>query len=92
MAKKKGKKAEEKKPKEKIYTIPLREKCRSVPRYKKTNKAVKAIKQFIVRHMKIRDRDLRKVKLNKYLNEVLWKNGIKNPPHKIKVKVHMEGA
>jgi len=48
---------------ERIYTIPLREKCRVVPRYKKTNKAIKTIKEFIARHMKIQDRDLKKLKL-----------------------------
>jgi len=77
---------------EKEFVIPLREKCRSVARYKKTNKAVKTVKEFIVRHMKIRDRDLRKVKLDSYLNEALWGRGIKNPPHKIKVKAHMDAG
>jgi large subunit ribosomal protein L31e len=75
----------------KEFVIPLREKCRVVPRYKKTNKAVKTIKEFLVRHMKIRDRDLKKIKLDVYLNEFLWKRGIKNPPHKIKVKAIKEG-
>lgn len=81
----------EKTVKENIYVIPLREKCRPVPRYKKTNKAVKTIKEFIVRHMKIRDRDLRKVKIDSYLNDALWSRGIKNPPHKIKVKAYADG-
>jgi large subunit ribosomal protein L31e len=77
---------------EKEFVIPLREKCRPVACYKKTNKAVKTVKEFIVRHMKIRDRDLRKVKIDSYLNETLWSRGIKNPPHKIKVKVHMDAG
>ncbi len=72
---------------EKEYVIPLREKCRPVPRYKKTNKAVKSVKEFLVRHMKIRDRNLNKIKLDIHLNEFLWARGIKNPPHKVKVKV-----
>jgi len=76
---------------EREYIIPLREKCRVAPRYKKTNKAVKTIKEFLVRHMKIRDRDLSKIKLDSYLNEALWARGIKNPPHKIKVKAIKEG-
>ena len=41
--------------------------------------------------MKIRDRDLKKIKLDLYLNEALWFRGIKNPPHKIKVKAVTEG-
>ena len=82
-----AKKIEEKKPElEREYIIPLREKCRVVPRYKKTNKAVKTIKEFLVRHMKIRDRDLNKVKIDTYLNDFLWNRGIRHPPHKVKVK------
>src|SRR3989344_2130260 len=72
---------------EREYTIPLREKLRSVSRYKKTNKAVKTIKEFLARHMKIYDRDLNKIKLDKYLNEYLWFRGIRKPPYKVKVKV-----
>lgn len=76
---------------EREYVIPLREKCRVVPRYKKTNKAVKTVKEFLAKHMKVYDRDLRKIKLDRYLNEALWSRGIKHPPHKIKVKAVKEG-
>jgi large subunit ribosomal protein L31e len=76
---------------EREYIIPLREKCRVVPRYKKANKAIKTIKEFLVRHMKIRDRDLKKIKIDKYLNEAVWFRGIKRPPEKTKVKVIKEG-
>ncbi len=86
------KKIEEKKEKiEREYIIPLREKGRSVPRYKKTPKAVKTVKEFLVRHMKIRDKDLNKIKLDRFVNETLWVRGIKNPPHKIKVKAIKSG-
>ncbi len=76
---------------EKEYVIPLRKKTRVVPRYKRANKAIKTIKEFLVRHMKIRDRDLKKVKLDKYLNEAVWFKGIKKPPIRIKVKAVKEG-
>ena len=76
---------------EREYTIPLREKCRVVPRYKKTNKAVRTVKEFLVRHMKIYDGDLNKIKIDKYLNEYLWFRGIRNPPRKVKVKARKEG-
>ncbi len=76
---------------EKEYTIPLREKVRAVPRYKKTNKAVRTIKEFLVRHMKIYDRDLNKIKIDKYLNEYLWFRGIRKPPYKVKVRAKKEG-
>lgn len=76
---------------EREYVIPLRSKYQHVARYKKTPKAIKTIKEFLARHMKIRDRDLRKIKIDKYLNEAVWFRGIKKPPMKIKVKVIKEG-
>jgi len=86
------KKTEPKKPElEREYIIPLREKCRPVPRYRKTPKAIKTIKEFLARHMKIRDRDLKKIKLDSYLNNDVWIRGIKNTTHKIKVKAIKEG-
>ena len=76
---------------EREYTIPLRKRYQHVPRYKKTPKAIKTIKEFLARHMKVYDRDLNKIKLDKYLNEFVWFRGIKNPPHKIKIKAIKEG-
>jgi len=75
---------------EREYTIPLRDKCRPVPRYKKTPKAVKTVKEFLARHFRVENRDLKKVRLDMHLNEALWHRGIKNPIHKIKVKASME--
>jgi large subunit ribosomal protein L31e len=76
---------------EREYIIPLREKSRSVPRYKKTPKAIKTIKEFIARHMKVENRDLNKVKIDKDLNQFMWAKGIRKHPHKIKVKATKEG-
>lgn len=76
---------------EREYIIPLREKSRVVPRYKKTPKAIKTIKEFIARHMKVENRDLNKVKIDKDLNQFMWARGIRKHPHKIKVKVTKEG-
>lgn len=76
---------------EREYVIPLREKSRVVPRYKKTPKAIKTIKEFLAKHMKIENRDLNKVKIDKDLNQYLWAKGIRKHPHKIKVKAIREG-
>jgi large subunit ribosomal protein L31e len=76
---------------EREYVIPLRKEWMKVPRYRKTNKAVKAVKEFLVKHMKIRDRDLNKIKVDRYVNELLWMRGVKNPPSKVKVKAIKEG-
>lgn len=76
---------------EREYIIPLRAKVRSAVRYKKANKAVRVIKEFLAKHMKVIDRDLNKIKLDLAVNEAVWARGIKNPIHKIKVKAVKEG-
>ena len=75
---------------EREYVIPLRCEWKKVPRYKRAKKAIRAIREFLVQHMKIRDRDLNKIKIDKYLNEEVWFRGIKKPPAKIKVKAIKE--
>lgn len=89
MAEKKTSKKEkaEKEGEKKEIIVPLRRKFMRTPKYKRVPKAIKALKKFIARHMKLRDGDLRKIKIDSYLNEELWFRGIRNPPAKIKVKV-----
>jgi len=76
---------------EKEYIIPLKRKWIKVPRYQRANRAIKTIKEFLAKHMKIYDRNLNKIKLDKYLNLFIWSRGIKNPPIKVKVKAIQEG-
>ncbi|MBU4503027.1 MAG: 60S ribosomal protein L31, partial [Nanoarchaeota archaeon] len=66
--------------KERTYNIPLRKEWLKVPIYKRTSKAIRAIREFMKKHMKTED-----IKLGKYLNLEVWKHGYKNPPHKISV-------
>ncbi len=82
---------------ERVYNVPLRKKYQRAPRWKRTNRAVKALREFVLKNMKAKE-----VKIGKYSNLELWKHGIKNPPHHIKVvckkdeegivKVEIEGA
>lgn len=76
---------------EREYVIPLRRFWLRSPYYERTGKAVKAIRKFVAKHMKIPDRDIEKVKLDVYFNNELWFKGRANPPAKIKVKVKKEG-
>ena len=76
---------------EREYIINIRRKVGGVAIYKRAPKAIRTIKEFLVRHMKIRDRDLRKVKLDRYLNEYLWARGIRNPQTRLKIKAVKEG-
>lgn len=71
---------------EREYIVPLRKEWHKVPDYRRANKAVKALKQFIAKHMKIYDRDLRKIKIDIFLNNEIRFRGMKYPPAKIKVK------
>lgn len=76
---------------ERIYVIPLRKFWVRVPEYKRSRKAVLAIKQFIAKHMKVPDRNLDKVKLDVYLNNDVWFRGRSKPPSRIKVRAVKEG-
>lgn len=66
---------------ERIYTIPLRREFLKAPNYKRSKKAISSIRAFLIRHMKAEE-----VKIGKYLNLEIFKNGRKNPPGKIKVR------
>lgn len=74
------KKAESKIVLEREYNVPLRRKYLLVPKYKRTNKAVKTLREFIAKHMKSDD-----IKLGRYLNDMIWKDGAKKPPHHVEV-------
>ena len=76
---------------EREYVIPLRKEWQKVANYRRTGRAVKFIKQFIARHMKVPERDVSKVKLDSYLNQEVWFRGRKKPPAKIKIKAIKEG-
>ena len=71
---------------EREYIVPLKKGSLNVPRYRRAKKAVKTLKEFLARHMRVENRDLRKVKIDIYLNNELWFRGIKKPANKIKVK------
>ncbi len=77
---------------ERIYTIPLRREWIKEPQYKRSGRAIKAIKKFIARHMRVDERDVEKVKLDVYLNNELWFKGRRKPPAKIKVIAKKEGG
>ena len=68
-----------------IYNIPLRREWLKVPRYRRTKKSVRAVREFIAKHTKVEN-----VKIGRYLNLKLWEHGRKNPPGKITVRVIKE--
>lgn len=72
---------------ERTYNVPLRDGFINAPKYKKAKKAGTVLKDFIAKHMKT---SVDKVLVGKHLNEELWKHGIKNPPHHVKITVIKE--
>lgn len=70
---------------ESIYTIPFYPKLNKTAPYKRTPKAVRMLKAFIVKHTKA---DF--VVITNELNEFLWERGIKKPPRKVKVRAIVE--
>ena len=75
---------------ERIYTIPLREAWRS-PRKNRTPRAIRLIRNFIQRHMKIglkvglKEEEGRLIISNE-VNEWVWRRGIEKPPRKVRVR------
>mgnify|MGYP001226306978 CR=1 FL=1 len=68
------------------YIVPLRKGWLKVPKYKRSRKTVKTLKEFLVNHMKVYDKDLGKIKLDVDLNNEMRFRGEKKPPARIKVK------
>ena len=66
---------------ERTYTIPLFPKLNSTPRTKRAPRAMRLIREFIVKHMKSED-----ILMDQAVNEFIWSRGIKKPPRKISVR------
>jgi len=71
---------------EREYIVPLRHGWLKVPVHKRAMKAIKTLKEFLAQHMKVYDRDLRKIKLDVDLNNEIRFKGMRKPLAKIKVK------
>ena len=89
--KKEQKEAEEDIEEEKFYTIPL-SKAWLRPPNKRAPRAIKIIREFVRRHMKIRqinsgDEEEEKLVILNEVNEKIWSRGIEKPPRKIRVRV-----
>ncbi|RJS76157.1 50S ribosomal protein L31e [Candidatus Bathyarchaeota archaeon] len=68
---------------ERFYTVPLG-RVWIGPRKKHSPKAVRVLRSFVMRHMKV---DEESVKITNEVNEKIWSRGIEKPPRKIRVRV-----
>ena len=65
----------------KTYNIPLRKEVMKVPKYKRANKAIRAIRKFLLRHVK------ENVLIGGSLNRKVLEHGRKNVPHHVQVEI-----
>jgi len=70
---------------EKVYTVPIKKIKKIVPRWKRAPRAVKFVKEFVVRHTKAQE-----VIIGQDVNEKIWERGIEKPPSKLRIKVILE--
>ncbi|MCW4005073.1 MAG: 50S ribosomal protein L31e [Candidatus Bathyarchaeota archaeon] len=76
---------------EKTYTIPL-SKALLMPPRKRSPRAMRILKAFVVKHMKMQTRpeeegdEVPKLVVTNEVNECIWGRGIEKPPRKIRVR------
>ena len=68
---------------ERIYSIRLKHKLKGYPRWLRAVKAMRYIRRFLSRHMKV---DEENVKLDQSINLKIWERGIQKPPSKIRIR------
>ncbi len=73
---------------ERAYTIPLRTVYNRAKRAVRAKRAMKYIREFIARHMKVSEEN---VKIHVSVNHVVWQRGIQKPPRKVKVVAVKDG-
>ncbi|UCE58064.1 MAG: 50S ribosomal protein L31e [Candidatus Bathyarchaeota archaeon] len=88
--KEKKKELEEEIVEERFYTIPLRKAWIS-QRKKRAPRAIRIIKSFVEKHMKIRtevegEEEAEVLVISNEVNEKIWSRGIEKPPRKIRVR------
>jgi len=89
---KRGKEKEEEEiVEERIYTIPLR-RAWIAPRKKRTPRAMRLVRSYIQRHMKVEpevkgeEEEEGRLVISNEVNERLWTRGIEKPPRNIRVR------
>ena len=78
---------------ERIYTVPLG-KCWIMPPNKRAPKAMRIIRGFVVKHMKLEQRkaegeeeeEPKTLVISNDVNERVWGRGIEKPPRKIRIR------
>ncbi|HIP25245.1 MAG TPA: 50S ribosomal protein L31e [Archaeoglobus profundus] len=68
---------------ERVYSIRLKHKMKRYPRWLRAKKAIRFIRKFLSRHMKV---DPDKIKIDHSVNEKIWERGAQKPPSRIRLR------
>jgi large subunit ribosomal protein L31e len=68
---------------ERVYSIRLKHEMKKYPRWLRAKKAMRFIRSFLSRHMKV---EPDKIKLDPSINEKVWERGAQKPPSKIRIR------
>jgi large subunit ribosomal protein L31e len=68
---------------EREYVVPLRKSHHAPPEGKRVDHAVKAVREFVVRHMKGEEKN---IWIDPRLNEFLWRRSRSHLPPRVRVK------
>lgn len=71
---------------ERIYTVPL-SKAYDYIRTRRTERAVKLLRAFVSRHMKV---ELEDVRISEGINALLWRDSMQKPPRRVKIRAVRE--
>jgi large subunit ribosomal protein L31e len=66
---------------ERIYTVPLRKAYWTGSRLRRSNRAVRILREFVERHMKPEE-----LSIQPEVNERIWARGIQKPPRRIRIR------
>ena len=72
-----------------VFTVPLRGAWKT-SRHRRANKAMRIIREFTVRHMKVRSGE--EIWIDPRVNEVVWARGIEKPPRRIRLRITDHGV
>lgn len=70
---------------ERTYTIPLRQGTIKAPRTRRAKKAILVLREFVAKHSKSDA-----IVIGQELNDLIWSQGMRNPPMKVVVTVKKE--
>jgi large subunit ribosomal protein L31e len=66
---------------ERIYTVPLRKAYWTGSRLRRSNRAVRILREFVERHMKPEE-----LLIQPEVNDRIWSRGIQKPPRRIRIR------